>query len=104
MAASRQQGKAATRAKVLEAAKALFEDVGYASATIRDIAARAGMSTGAVFASFEDKAAVYRALYGHAPISPEVGRALYLAAQPAMNEPGPYVERLGAVLAMVEEA
>lgn len=57
----RQQAKAATRARVLKASRDLFAEVGYAAAGIRDIARAAGMSTGAVFASFEDKAALWRA-------------------------------------------
>lgn len=57
----RQQAKAATRAKVLKAARTLFAEVGYAATGIRDIADGAGMSTGAVFANFPDKAAVWRA-------------------------------------------
>lgn len=56
----RQQAKAATRAKVLKAAADLFADVGYADAGIRDIARGVGMSTGAVFANFKDKAELWR--------------------------------------------
>ena len=40
----------------LAAAKALFTERGYEGATVRDIASAAGMSSGAVFASFTDKA------------------------------------------------
>ncbi|MFN3520886.1 MAG: TetR/AcrR family transcriptional regulator [Phenylobacterium sp.] len=47
--------KQQTRAKVLAAARRLFSEEGYEGATIRDIAAAAGMSTGAVFANFTDK-------------------------------------------------
>src|SRR3546814_6547492 len=43
--------KQQTRAKVLAAARRLFSEEGYEGATIRDIAAAAGMSTGAVFAT-----------------------------------------------------
>lgn len=72
----RQTAKAATRAKVLEAAKTCFGTLGYERATIRDIANTAGMSTGAIFASFTGKAELYREVFGHDPISPEVGREL----------------------------
>lgn len=73
----RAAAKARTRQKVLEAAADLFgQPGGYERGTIRSIAAAAGMSTGAVFANFEDKAAVYQAIYGHPPISPEQGRDL----------------------------
>lgn len=72
----RKQRKARTREKILAAGKALFERDGYKAATIRGIAAEAGMSTGAVFANFTDKDDLYVALYGHKPITPEQGRAL----------------------------
>lgn len=68
--------KQQTQAKVLAAARALFEDRGYERTVIRDIAAAAGISTGAVFANFVDKADLYREIFGRAPISPEQGAAL----------------------------
>ena len=52
--------KQQTRAKVLSAARRLFSESGYEGATIRDIAAEAGMSTGAVFANFTDKSDLFR--------------------------------------------
>lgn len=52
--------KQQTRLKVLAAARRLFSESGYEGATIRDIAAEAGMSTGAVFANFTDKADLFR--------------------------------------------
>ena len=52
--------KQQTRAKVLAAARKLFSEQGYEGATIRDIAAAAGMSTGAVFANFTDKSDLFR--------------------------------------------
>lgn len=52
--------KQQTRAKVLSAARRLFSEQGYEGATIRDIAAAAGMSTGAVFANFSDKSDLFR--------------------------------------------
>ncbi|MDR3509476.1 MAG: response regulator [Caulobacteraceae bacterium] len=51
--------KLRTRAKLLEAARGLFIDRGYEATTIRDIATQAGLSTGAVFASFTDKADLF---------------------------------------------
>jgi AcrR family transcriptional regulator len=56
------QSKMRTRQKVLEAARALFIERGYEAATVRDIARWAGMSTGAVFANFEDKADLFEAV------------------------------------------
>ncbi len=52
--------KQQTRLKVLAAARRLFSEQGYEGATIRDIAATAGMSTGAVFANFTDKSDLFR--------------------------------------------
>jgi AcrR family transcriptional regulator len=51
--------KLRTRARVLDAARQLFAERGYEAATIRDIATAAGLSTGAVFASFKDKAELF---------------------------------------------
>ncbi|HEY3695693.1 TetR/AcrR family transcriptional regulator [Phenylobacterium sp.] len=52
--------KQQTRNRVLAAARKLFSEHGYEGATIRDIAAAAEMSTGAVFANFADKADLFR--------------------------------------------
>lgn len=76
----RQAAKAATRVRILAAARALFEAGGYADATIRKIATAAGMSTGAVFATVPDKAALWAAVYGGPPpsylIADEIARTL----------------------------
>jgi len=54
--------KLRTRQKVMEAARALFSEHGYEASTIRDIARKAGMSTGAVFANFQDKSDLFEAV------------------------------------------
>ncbi len=51
--------KQLTRTKLIEAARDMFADRGYEAATVRDIAAAANLSTGAVFASFSDKADLF---------------------------------------------
>ncbi|QUD86316.1 TetR/AcrR family transcriptional regulator [Phenylobacterium montanum] len=51
--------KQRTRQRLLEAARRLFAERGYEAATVRDIAAAADLSTGAVFASFADKAELF---------------------------------------------
>jgi AcrR family transcriptional regulator len=51
--------KQQTRQRLLAAARRLFISRGYEAATIRDIASEAGLSTGAVFASFSDKAELF---------------------------------------------
>lgn len=57
--------KAATREKVLEAARDLFNDVGYDETTIRAIAERAGVSVGSVFTTFASKAEVLSHVMDH---------------------------------------
>lgn len=54
--------KQRTRQRLLSAARRLFVSRGYEAATIRDIAAEAGLSTGAVFANFTDKADLFNAV------------------------------------------
>lgn len=68
--------KSATRDKLLLAAKVLFEAHGFESATMREIAKAAGVSTGAAFNIWPGKAAIYRDVFGHDPITPEQGRKL----------------------------
>lgn len=51
--------KEQTRQRLLLAAKRLVTERGYDAATVRDIAAAADLSTGAVFASFDDKADLF---------------------------------------------
>jgi AcrR family transcriptional regulator len=53
---ARQERKEATRARVLAAARGLFDEVGYEAATIRMVAQRAGVSVGSVFTTFIGKA------------------------------------------------
>lgn len=77
----RQLAKIQTADRVLKAARSCFALVGYERATIRSIAVEAGMSTGAIFANYADKAALYRAVYGHDPIGPDVGRQAMRALQ-----------------------
>ncbi|HEX2844609.1 MAG TPA: TetR/AcrR family transcriptional regulator, partial [Candidatus Limnocylindria bacterium] len=52
----REQQKQATRARVMDAARDLFDHVGYEETTIRAIAEKAGVSVGSVFTTFSSKA------------------------------------------------
>lgn len=70
----------ATRAHILDTARDLFNAHPYADVGIRTIAKAAGVSTGAVFTYWDDKPALYLAAIGHAPITPEQGRALLALA------------------------
>lgn len=51
-----------TRNALVEAARTLFEDRGYAATGIEEIAARAGVTTGALYHHFGDKRGVFRAV------------------------------------------
>ena len=50
--------KAATRKRILTAAKALFRSKGFQQATTRDIAREVGMATGTLFNYFSSKEAI----------------------------------------------
>ncbi len=54
----REQQKQATRQKVIDAARDLFDSEGYEETTIRAIAERAGVSVGSVFTTFASKAEI----------------------------------------------
>lgn len=72
----RKLAKARTMQKVRDAASALFEEHGYEDTHIRMIAKAAGMSTGAIFANWKCKAALYKDLHGHDPVTVSEGAAL----------------------------
>lgn len=106
MAGKRAAAQAQTRQAVLDAAKAEFTEFGYEAATIRSIARRADRSTGAVFANWSGKAEIYKAIYGHAPFTPELGRALYMAGKRCVLDApqGGSFDDLRGVIAHAEEA
>jgi AcrR family transcriptional regulator len=58
-----QTGSSTTRQDILHAAREVFSEVGYQSATFQEIAARADVSRPAVNHYFRDKAALYSALF-----------------------------------------
>ena len=51
---------AATRARLIDAAKSIFEEAGFLEARIADIADRAGMSHGSFYHYFESKEQIFR--------------------------------------------
>ena len=84
----RAAGKARSRQNLLNAAKRLFMERGYEGATVRDIAAAAGLSTGAVFASFADKADLFNEV-----LVVDIGLQIQ-AMKEAVATPGPVEARL----------
>jgi AcrR family transcriptional regulator len=77
---------------IIDTAKALFDEHGYEDVTLRRIAKAAGVSTGAIFANYDGKAALYRDVYGHDPITPEQGRRLADALRRLGNDPAPILQ------------
>lgn len=63
-----------TRAALLEAARALIREKGHARTTLEDVAARAGMTTGAIYGNFKNREELFIAvgLAYWPPIKPRV--------------------------------
>jgi AcrR family transcriptional regulator len=85
--------KQRTRQRLLGAARRLFIARGYEAATIRDIASEADLSTGAVFASFSDKADLF------SQVIVADGEALY-ERMSHVSETGPVAETLFDMLSL----
>lgn len=62
----REQNKARNRAVILDAARAVFVEIGYDAATIRDIVARTDLAPGTFYNYFPDKQSVFSALISEA--------------------------------------
>ena len=88
----RAAGKARSRQSLLDAAKRLFMERGYEGATVREIAAAAGLSTGAVFASFSDKSDLFNEV-----LLADLEQQVILMRE-AAGAGGPVGERLKRVL------
>src|SRR5580704_11844286 len=58
----REQTKLANRQAILDAARAVFRELGYEVATVRDIIRRTGLSVGAFYNYYRSKEEVYEAL------------------------------------------
>lgn len=85
---------------ILDAALALFSHQGYRGTSIREIAAKAGVSTGNVYHHFRDKEAIFETLlarYWAAVERPDFPLNRALAA-------GPFPENLGELAAAAEES
>lgn len=65
--------RARTRAKLLDAARALIREKGYERTTLQDVAERAGMTSGAIYGNFKNRDELFMALADvhWAPITPE---------------------------------
>ena len=63
-----------TRARLLEAARELIREKGYARTTLQEVAARAGMTSGAIYGNFKNRDELFIALGQTywAPIRPKI--------------------------------
>lgn len=88
--------KAERPGEIVAAALAVFAEKGFAAARLDEIAARAGVSKGALYLYFETKEELFRAVVGQA-IAPNI------AAVRAMAEahPGPFEDLLRGVAAQL---
>ena len=91
-----------TRAALLEAARSLIREKGYERTTLEKVAARAGMTTGAIYGNFRNRAELFIALGQKywAPVVPKVApgapfaeamQALAKATLAAVDERAPVV-------------
>lgn len=62
---TREQSKAQTRQRLLDAARSVFARRGYHGASVEEIAAEAGFSTGALYSNFDGKEDLFLALMDH---------------------------------------
>lgn len=77
------------RALVLDAARAVFEELGIEGANIREIARRAGYTPGAIYSYFDSKEAIYGALLAESLDRLQVA---VRAAQPADASPAAFLK------------
>lgn len=88
--------KADRPGEIVEAAMAVFAEKGFAAARLDEIAARAGVSKGAVYLYFETKEDIFRAVVEQA-IAPNVANARALLAAHA----GPFPELVRTLAGLV---
>lgn len=74
-----------TRLRLVDSARLNFTAYGYRGATLRQIASGAEVTTGAFFSHFPSKAAIYREVFGHQPMTADQGRRMLTSLLWAMN-------------------
>ncbi len=63
-AGRREQNKAENRAALLRAARAVFAEIGYGAAGVRDIVRRTDLASGTFYNYFKDKSEIFEAVVG----------------------------------------
>jgi TetR/AcrR family transcriptional regulator, regulator of cefoperazone and chloramphenicol sensitivity len=102
-----------TRAEIADAARRLFVSQGWSATTVRDVAREAGVSVPTVYAAYQNKTGLVRALADAADLSADLPRMLdeleatadpgrHLAAMAAYDRR--LFERAGDLIALVREA
>jgi len=83
---TRQERRAETRERLLEAAARVFAREGYAGASVEEVAREAGFSTGALYSNFDGKEDLFLALLAHTVerVSGRVAEAI--AERPTVEE------------------
>jgi TetR/AcrR family acrAB operon transcriptional repressor len=77
MARRTKEEAAATRDSILDAAEQLFVEQGVSRTTLQHIATAAGVTRGAIYWHFEDKAALFNAMLERVILPLEAARALF---------------------------
>ena len=88
-AAARRKGdkRERTRTALLEAARQLIREKGYDRTTLADVAARAGMTTGAIYGNFRNRAELFVAL----------GEAYWPPVRPKIRPDSSFAEKMRAM-------
>ncbi len=81
-----------TRGRILEAALSVFRERGFEKATMREIAAEAGVAVGAAYYYFDSKDAIVMAFYEQAQ------RAMHVGIEAALDEAKTLEDRLRVII------
>jgi AcrR family transcriptional regulator len=83
-----------TRAKLLEAARTVIREKGYARTTLEEVARRAGMTTGAIYGNFKNRDELFIAL----------GQTYWAPVKPRLKPGATYAEMMRAMAEATLEA
>jgi AcrR family transcriptional regulator len=101
VAGKRERTKAANRAAILEAARAVFGETGYGAASVRDIIRRTDLAAGTFYNYFPDKESIFRALVDD--IGAEARRRVQAARRSATSPRGFIEDGYRAYFAFIAE-
>lgn len=93
---TRQRRPDARPSEILAAALALFSEKGFAAARMEDVAARAGVSKGAIYLYFPDKSALLKSIVQQA-----IGEQIAVAARMADHIEGPVAPVMAQLAGML---